>query len=235
MTNKKQDEQKFVEISDSKADSGDEEEGSSGSFSGYANNFGVLDSYDDITLPGCFKDGLDEFLNSGFTAPDHRSGIVSEIGIPVEAFEDETGVFIKSLYHPTPDAQAIRQKVNFRLANGKKVSLSIGYRTLDYEYVVGEEAAPFLKNPSQEVLTYLKERQPLVRLLKKVALKEHSVVPIGANEASEVVEGKSLIKTREEIQEERKALFSEQQLLDAGGNARRIQALNLKLRLSSAK
>lgn len=222
---------KFVEFSEFKADA-DESEGS-GSFSGYANNFGVLDSYDDITLPGCFKDSLPEFLNSGFTAPDHRWGITSEIGIPVEAYEDEIGVFIKSIYHPTDDAQAIRQKVNNRLANGKKVSLSIGYRTIKSEYVVGCEAAPFLKNPSQEVLTYLKEQQPLVRLLQEVSLKEHSVVPIGANALSEVLEGKSLIKTREEIQEGRKALFSENQLRAAGGNARRLQILNLKLRLSA--
>ncbi len=223
MTDKNVPEIKFVEFSEFKADASDSE--GSGSFSGYANNFGVLDSYDDITLPGCFKDSLPEFLNSGFTAPDHRWGITSEIGIPVEAFEDEIGLFVKSIYHPTPDAQAIRQKVNNRLANGKKVSLSIGYRTYSggYDYVVGEEAVPFLKNPSQEVLTYLKEQQPLVRLLKKVALKEHSIVPIGANEASEVVEGKSLIKTREEIQAERKASIS-------GDNSKKIQILNLKLR-----
>lgn len=230
MTDTKNSEVKFVEFSEFKADA---DETGSGSLAGYANNFGVLDSYDDISLQGCSKESLAEFLNSGFTAPDHKWGISTEIGIPVEAFEDETGIFIRSVYHPTPDAQAIRQKVNNRLANGKKVSLSIGYRTLEYDYVVGEEAAPFLKNPSQEVLTYLKERQPLVRLLKKIALKEYSVVPIGANAASEAIEGKSLIKTREEIQEERKALFSEQQLRAAGGTARRIQILNLKLRLSA--
>ncbi len=221
---------KFVELAEFKT-----AEDGSGSFSGYANNFGVLDSYDDVTIKGCFADSLAEFLNSGFTAPDHKWGIASEIGIPVEAYEDDTGIFIKSLYHPTPDAQAVRQKVNNRLANGKKVSLSIGYRTLDYEYVMGEEAAPFLKNPSQETLAYLKEQQPLVRLLKKVSLKEHSVVPVGANEASEVVEGKSLIKTREEIQEERKQLFSAEALRQRGSNSQTIQILNLKLRLLSAK
>jgi HK97 family phage prohead protease len=230
MTNTNISESKFVELSEFKADGS---ESDSGSFSGYANNFGVLDSYDDITLPGCFKDSLPEFMNSGFTAPDHKWGITSEIGFAVEAYEDETGLFIKSVYHPTPDAQTIRQKVNNRLANGKKVSLSIGYRTVESEYVMGEEAAQFLKNPSQEVLIYLKERQPLVRLLKKVSLKEHSVVPIGANQDSEVTEGKSKILTREQIQEERKALFSEEQLRAIGGNARQIEILKLKLRLSA--
>lgn len=216
-------EQKLISLAEFKAFDGDH-----GGFSGYANNFGVLDSYDDITLPGSFKDSLPEFMNSGFTAPDHKWGITSEIGIPVEAYEDEIGLFIKSVYHPTADAQTIRQKVNNRLANGKKVSLSIGYRTVESEYVMGEEAAQFLKNPSQEVLTYLKERQPLVRLLKKVSLKEHSVVPIGANADSEVTEGKSKILTREQIQEERK------QLLAASGNSKTIQILNLRLRMISA-
>lgn len=217
-------ESKFVALSEFK--SSDE---NSGEFSGYANNFGVLDSYDDITLPGFFVDTLTEFLNSGFTAPDHKWGISSEIGIPVEAYEDEIGLFVKSVYHPTPDAQAIRQKVNNRLANGKKVSLSIGFYTRESEYVIGEEAAPFLKNPSQEVLTYLKERQPLVRLLKKGKLKEYSIVSVGANGESEVTEGKSLIKSREQIQEERKALLS------SGSRARAVQILNLKLRMISAK
>lgn len=223
-------ESKFVALSELKTSEED-----SGSFSGYANNFGVLDSYDDITIKGCFADSIPEFLNSGFTAPDHRWGITSEIGIPIEAYEDEIGIFIKSVYHPTPDAQMIRQKVNNRLKNNKKVSLSIGYRTLDYEYVMGEEAAPFLKNPSQEVLTYLKESQPLVRLLKKCSLKEHSVVPIGANADSEVVEGKGQILTREQIQEERKALYSAEKLREIGSNARTIQILNLKLRLTNAR
>ncbi|HEX8289812.1 MAG TPA: HK97 family phage prohead protease [Pyrinomonadaceae bacterium] len=224
--NQNKPEQKFIELAEFKAS--DE---NSGGFEGYANNFGVLDSYDDITIPGCFKDSLPEFLNSGFTAPDHRWGLSSEIGIPMDAFEDETGVYIKSIYHPTPDAQMIRQKVNHRLANGKKVALSIGYRTLESEYVIGEEAAPFLINPSQAVLTYLKERQPLVRLLKKVSLKEHSVVAFGANGDSEVAEGKSLIADKERIQAERKKLISLQELRDA---ARRIQILNLKLRMISA-
>ncbi len=236
MSNEKQDnrEQKFIELSEFKAS--DEQ---SGGFSGYANNFGVLDSYDDITIPGCFADSLTEFLESGFTAPDHRWGISSEIGIPMKAYEDEIGLFIESIYHPTPDAQSIRQKVNNRLANGKKVSLSIGYRKLECEYVIGEEAAPFLINPSQEVLTYLKEKQPLVRLLRKCQLFEHSVVPVGANSHSEVSEGKSSPADREQIQAERKRLFSAGELRrigeSAGANlAQKLQILNLKLRMLSA-
>ena len=226
---KQETEVKFIEFAEFKASEED-----SGGFEGYANNFGVLDSYDDISLPGCSKDFLTEFLDSGFTAPDHKWGISSEIGIPMDAFEDENGIFIKSIYHPTPDAQMIRQKVNNRLKNGKKVSLSIGYWTLEKEYVIGEEAAAFLKNPSQDVLTYLKERQPLVRLLKKIRLKEHSIVPQGANVLSEVSEGKSLLLDKEQIQAERKKLLSAEELRRIGGNAQKQHILNLRLRMISA-
>lgn len=203
-------------------------EDGNGGFSGYANNFGVLDSYDDITLPGCFKDSLPELIEAGFGAADHRWGIKEEIGLLENAYEDEIGLFVSVSYHPDTNSQEIRQKVNNRLARKKKVGMSIGYRTLEREYVVGEEAVPFLKNPSQEVLTYLKERQPIVRLLRKCAVFEPSVVSMGANKESGVTEGKSLVATREEIQAERKCR------IEKSSNTKRIQILNLKLRSISA-
>lgn len=210
-------EHKFIELSEFKA-----LEDTSGGFSGYANNFGVLDSWNDITLPGCFAESLKAFEDGGFGGADHRWGIVSEIGIVNKAFEDSIGLFVEVGYHPTADAQIIRDKVNNRLANNKKCCLSIGYssrvRGVDYEYVVGEEAAPYLKNPSQEVLTYLKEKMPLVRLLKKVKLYEASVVSVGANSDSEITESKSAVidaRTKE---------FS------SLVNTKKIQILNLRLR-----
>jgi hypothetical protein len=198
-----------------------------GGFEGYANNFGILDSYDDITLPGCAKACLPELIEAGFGCADHRWGIKEEIGILDDAYEDETGLFVKVSYHPDIDSQKIRQKVNNRLANKKKVGMSIGYRTLEREYVVGEEAIPFLKNPSQEVLAYLKERQPIVRLLKKIEVFEPSVVSMGANKDSGVTEGKSSAIDKEQIQRERKQILT-------GGNARKMKILNLKLRALSA-
>lgn len=220
---KPKNEYKFINLAELKASSDDDK---GGGFKGYGNNFGILDSYDDITIKGCVKDSINEFLEMGFSAPDHRWGIGSEIGLIKNAYEDETGIFVDVAYHPTDDAQTIRQKVKNRMDNGKKVSLSIGYRTLESEYVVGEEAAPFLKNPSQEVLAYLKERQPFVRILKKIKLYEVSIVTIGANSHSEVGEAKSATSTREEIQAKRALELS-------GGNAKKLQILNLKLRALS--
>lgn len=219
--NEKQSEQKLISLAEFKASETD-----NGGFSGYANNFGVLDSYDDITIKGCFSDSLTDLVEAGFSCADHRWGITSEIGFVIEASEDEIGLFVKVAYHPTSDAQMIRSKVNNRLANNKKVGMSIGYRTLEREYVVGEEAIPFLKNPSQEVLAYLKEKKPIVRILKKCVVFEPSVVSMGANPASEVTEGKISGGDKAEIQAARKQILE-------GGNAKKIQLLNLKLRASA--
>lgn len=221
-------EQKFIELAEFKS-----LENETGGFSGYGNNFGVLDSWDDITLPGCFAEGLKEFEETGFGGADHAWGIKSEIGIVHKAFEDSIGLFVEVGYHPTADAQTVREKVNHRLANGKKCCLSIGYRVLKdgYDYVVGEEAAPFLKNPSQEILDYLKEKQPLVRLLKKVKLYEVSVVSVGANCESEITQSKSARA------EEHKKLISLDDLRDvvetSGADiAKKQQILNLRLRMT---
>ena len=138
-------EQKFISLDEFKAS-----EESNGGFSGYANNFGILDSYDAVTLKGCFADSLAELIEAGFGAADHRWGIKEEIGVLENAYEDETGLFIDVSYHPDQDSQKIRQKVNNRLQKGKKVGMSIGYYATEREYIVGEEAIPFLKNSSRK-------------------------------------------------------------------------------------
>lgn len=222
MTTAVKPEQKLISLAEFKTSSGD-----NGGFEGYANNFGILDSYNDITLPGCFKDCLPVLIETGFGAADHRWGIKEEIGIVEDASEDSEGLFVKAIYHPTTAAQEVRQIVNHRLSKKKKVGMSIGYRAIDWEYVSGEKAIPFLRNPSPEVLAYLKEYEPIVRLLQKCNVFEFSVCSRGANKESGVTEGKSLILDREQIQAERKQILS-------GGNARKLQILNLKLRMISA-
>lgn len=222
-------EQKFISLSEFK--SLDE---SLGSFSGYVNNFGILDSHDDITIPGCFKNCLPNLIDAGFGCADHRWGIKEEIGILLNAYEDETGLFVNVEYHPDEDSQKIRQKVNNRLSKKKKVGMSIGFWTIKCEYVVGEEAVPYLKNPSQEVLQYLKKYEPIVRLIFEAKVIDASVVSIGSNKESGVTEGKSETLSREEIQAERKKLISTNDLSNAAEIAKKQQILNLKLRMISA-
>src|SRR5687767_5359740 len=88
-----------------------------GGFEGYGNDTGVLDSYDDIVLPGAYAN-LQEFIQRGWTAPDHAWGVKDEIGIITDAREDERGLFFRSEFHPTADAQAVRAKAKNRLAKG---------------------------------------------------------------------------------------------------------------------
>ncbi len=208
-------EQKFISLAEFKTFAE-----SAGGFRGYANNFGVLDSYDDISLPGCFADSLTEFVETGFSVADHDWGIGSEIGFIQSASEDETGLFVEVAYHPTEDAQNIRQKINSRLDNHKKVSLSIGYRVMSdgYQYIRGEECLPFIKNPDQKTLQYLKEAEPIVRLLTKIKVFEVSPVSVGANSASQIVDSKSIQAARRR---------------SAGGNTKAIELLKLRLRAIS--
>lgn len=151
-----------------------------GGFEGYANNFGSLDAYDDITLPGCFAECLSHFMDCGWSAPDHSWGVKNEIGIIAEAKEDKTGLFVSVEFHPTADAQMMRQKIAHRLEKGKSVKLSIGYSTLESEIVSGASALSLLKNPDVKTIDYLKQTGTYVRLLKKVKLYEVSPVSIGA-------------------------------------------------------
>lgn len=179
-------ERKFVSLAGFKSlDEGN------GGYEGYGNDKGVLDSYDDITVDGCFSEGLAEFIQAGWSAPDHEWGIKDEIGIIADASEDDRGLFVRTEFHPTADAQQIRDKVKHRLEKGKAVNLSIGYVALKWRYVSGREAIQYLKDPSADVVARL-EKTARVRLLLKVKVYEVSVVSVGANPNSAVTAVKSM-------------------------------------------
>lgn len=182
----KQLERKFVSLAAFKSlDEGD------GGFEGYGNDKGVLDSYNDITVDGCFAEGLEEFVQGGWSAPDHEWGVRDEIGIITDAREDERGLFVRTEFHSTDDAQRVRQKVQKRIAKGKKVGLSIGYVALEWRHVSGREAVKYIRNPTDELVARL-EKTARVRLLLKVKVYEVSVVSVGANPESGVTAVKSM-------------------------------------------
>jgi HK97 family phage prohead protease len=164
-----------------------------GYFEGYANDFGILDEYDDIVLAGAYADTLEEFKQAGWSTTDHTWGVKDEIGLISDAYEDSRGLFFRSEYHPSLDAQQIRLKVNNRLSKGKAVRLSIGYIALKYRYVSGKEAIQYL-TPEQQadeaVLARLK-RTPRVRLIEKIRLFEVSLVSVPAEPQAAVTAAKS--------------------------------------------
>lgn len=101
-----------------------------GGFEGYASLFGVLDSGGDVVESGAFKGSLDGFLNDGFISLGHDwDGLA--IGTIAEAKEDRKGLYIRTEYHSTTQAQEARRVAAERMARGKSVGLSIGYEIKD--------------------------------------------------------------------------------------------------------
>jgi hypothetical protein len=134
-----------------------------GTFEGYAAFFNNLDRVDDIILPNAF-DGVKAKDVMLFWS--HNNDEV--IGAPLELTPDAKGLYGK--FELNLDVNRGREGYAL-LKAGHIKHMSIGYKTLDYEWD--------------------KERQN-VRLLKKLSLMEISLVAIPANPKAEVMGVKSL-------------------------------------------
>lgn len=142
-----------------------------GTLEGYANVFGVKDSYGDVTMPGAFAQDIAEFISKGYLLPDHEWEIAKAIGTILEAREDGTGLYFKAQFHSDAKSQEIRLKIKERLEQSKEVGLSIGYWV-------------------EEAETAEQDGESL-RLLKRLRVKEVSVVVAQANDPSVVTDAKS--------------------------------------------
>jgi|GEM_PF-2121793 len=101
-----------------------------GSFELYAAVFGNVDRHRDIIDPGAFAN-LAEFVADGCGLVNHRGDQLPVAWID-SATQDGTGLKIAGRFHSTPEAQACRTVVRERMAAGKSVKCSIGYRVADY-------------------------------------------------------------------------------------------------------
>ena len=137
----------------------------SGEFTGYASTFDNFDRTNERVVKGAFAQHLDDFLKDGFIALNHNWGALP-IATPIEAREDDHGLFVRAAFHSTPDAQAARTVINERLERNKSVKLSIGYEVLADEYV------------------------DQGRLLKNLYLYEYSFVTVPANAQADVTSSK---------------------------------------------
>lgn len=131
---------------------------------GYANVTGVLDRAGEVVVRGAYKN-LEGFVADGFMAVGH-----DWLGLPVgtirDAREDDTGLWVEAEFHSTEDAQKARTVVAERLAAGKSVGLSIGYRVV---------ADGYRDHEGQKV-----------RHLDEVEVHEFSIVTVPANPQSMV-------------------------------------------------
>jgi HK97 family phage prohead protease len=149
-----------------------------GTISGYFSVFGNIDRANEIVVKGAFNDTINEFLKSGYIAVNHDWGAVP-VAIPLQAYEDEIGLFVTAEFHGTAKAQEIRQTVQERIAKGKDVKCSIGYQVKDADY-----------------------NTEGVRLLKSVELFECSIVNTPANPRAALTGVKSLLANEMTLDEQ---------------------------------
>lgn len=139
-----------------------------GIFEAYASVFGNKDSYGDVVQPGAFVDSLKEWAESGNFLPvlfgHNMSDPEYNIGHVIEAVEDEKGLkVVAQLDLETPKGAA-----TYRLLKGRRISqMSFAYDVID--------GAPGQKDGED------------VYELRKLKLYEVSVVPIGANQETEIL------------------------------------------------
>lgn len=136
-----------------------------GFITGYASTFGNFDDVGERVVKGAFLPSLLSFMTDGFVAVGHDWSSLP-IATPVEASEDDHGLFVKAEFHSTADAQDARTVIRERLERGKSVKLSIGYEVID------------------------DERTQEGRLLKNIKLHEWSYVTVPANSMAAVTDAK---------------------------------------------
>lgn len=119
-----------------------------GGWEGYGSLIGIRDDGGDIVDAGAYLRTIEYFKHHGFIADGHNWDSVASgaIGTVVEALEDSTGLYLKTEYHSTPNAQAARTVAQERLARGKSVGLSIGYSVGPDDFYYGEDGARHLTN-----------------------------------------------------------------------------------------
>lgn len=127
-----------------------------GFLEGYASTWSNWDLVGERPVKGAFAASLDAFLRDGFVGVQHDWGVLP-VATPLEAREDDLGLFVAAEFHSTDDAQKARTVIRERIERNKSVKLSIGYDVLEDEFV--EEG----------------------RLLKKIDLLEWSYVLYPAN------------------------------------------------------
>lgn len=139
-----------------------------GQFEAYASVFGNVDSYGDVVQPGAFAETLKEWKDSGAVIPvlfgHNMSDPEYNIGHVIEAVEDEKGLRVTAQL----DLDSPKGAATYRLLKGKRIS------QMSFAYDVRKGSLGKLDGDDVYELHDLK-------------LYEVSVVPIGANQETEIL------------------------------------------------
>jgi len=156
-----------------------------GTIDGYRAVFGEIDEGGDLIVPGFFKESIVEYLEAGFTTHSHDWDFDKTVGYPLEAKEDDHGLYVKSEFHTTPDAQGVRQKAIERKKAGKRVGFSFGYSIKDKSYIEAKdykEQLPLYVKPERLQVNLQKAQNfDRIRILKKGEIIEDAIVTAPMN------------------------------------------------------
>jgi len=145
-----------------------------GGFQGYGSVFGNVDLGGDVVVSGAFEKYLASFIKDGFIAVGHDWNDLG-CGIIKDAVEDHYGLLINVEYHSDDRSQAVRTKVNERIAAGKSVGLSIGYFVHDWKVEGGK------------------------LMLLEIEVKEVSIVTVPMNPLASITGAKSLTRIEDDV------------------------------------
>jgi HK97 family phage prohead protease len=151
-----------------------------GEFTGYASVFGNKDLYGDVVLKGAFTNTLAEWERKGVPIPllwGHNTADPDfNLGEIVSAEEDDHGLKV----HGRLDLESPKSAQTYRLLKSGRVNqMSFAYGVVDGAYVQPEGEGKTWRDAYYE--------------LRELDLYEVSIVPIGANQETEILAVKSVI------------------------------------------
>ena len=144
--------------------------GDSGTLTGWASVYNVIDQQDDVVVPGAFRKTLNEWNQSKRVIPltkDHQNTAEGVIGSLAKVEDSAYGLKTTFSFSSDPAAQAIREKARGGHLNGLSIWGAIHQKAIDM--VAGKS----------------------VRLLKEVGLSFVGLTPMPANEDALVLKATS--------------------------------------------
>lgn len=142
-----------------------------GTFTGYASVFGNVDSYGDVVVKGAFEESLATQKVFPVYWSHQMSDPMMNIGKTLEIREDDHGLFVKAqLDLETPMGAQVHRLIK----DGRVNQMSFAFDVEDYAFADSDEKGQHVE-------------------LRKLKLHEVSVVQVGANQQTELLEVKDRV------------------------------------------